>query len=125
MNPRAFSLLDLDEMNRWYERRGEAPIPASMLPRLGLIVPGVAVGFLYQTDSSVALVEGLVTNPDAKLCDRAKALQIILEELVESARVFGFKQVIGFGASRGPVRLTLRQGFRCLGAYEMVMKEVS
>jgi hypothetical protein len=125
MNIRAFSHLDLDEMNDWYTQRHEPTVPVEALPSLGFLVPGVAAGFLYQTDSSLAFVEGLVSNPNARLCVRARALALILEGLVEAARGFGFKQVIGMGRASGPVKLTLRQGFRRIGSYEMVVKEVA
>jgi len=125
VNIRSFNPLDLDEMNRWYTQRGEPAIKVEMLPRLGFLVPGVAAGFLYQTDSSMALVEGFVSNPEALLCKRVKALHLILEGLTSAARGFGFKLVVGSSKRTGPVSLTLRQGFRRIGSYEMVVKEVA
>ena len=125
MNLRAFNPLDLDEMNRWYTLRQEPSVRVEMLPRLGFIAPGVAAGFLYQTDSALALVEGLVSNPEALLCRRVKALSMILAALTEAAKDFGFKLVVGSSKRTGPVSLTLRQGFRKIGSYEMVVKEVA
>ncbi len=125
MNIRSFNPLDLDEMNRWYDLRGEPSIKIEMIPRLGFLVPGVAAGFLYQTDSSMALVEGFVSNPEALLWKRAKALHMILEALTSAAQGFGFKLVVGSSKRTGPVSLTLRQGFRRIGSYEMVVKEVA
>jgi hypothetical protein len=125
VNLRAFNPLDLDEMNRWYDLRGEPGVKIEMLPRLGFLAPGIAAGFLYQTDSALALVEGLVSNPEALLCKRAKALHLILGALTDAAKDFGFKLVIGSSKKTGPVALTLRQGFRKIGSFEMVVKEVA
>ena len=36
-----------DEMCKWYARRNLPAIPRAMLPMTGLVVPGVAAGFLY------------------------------------------------------------------------------
>lgn len=53
----------------------------------GFIVPGVAAGFLYLTNSSIAYIDFYITNPDAGVRDRMRAVHKITETIIGSAKV--------------------------------------
>jgi hypothetical protein len=112
-------------MNGWYEAHGKPPVDFMALPAFGLIEEGLAAGFLYMTDSTLGLLEGFVTNPEAPMVERSKALERILHSLVEEAERLGVKTLVGLCAAESVVKLGLRNGFRHLGQYEMVAKEVA
>lgn len=120
-----FTFNDLPEMNGWYERHGKPPVDFPSLPGFGLIEEGRAAGFLYMTDSTLGLLEGFVTNPEAPREERSAALEKILHALMDEASRLGVKTLVGLCGAETIVKLGLRNGFRHLGQYEMVAKEVA
>jgi len=117
---RAFCTADLPEVNSWYAARGRPVVPRAALPATGRIVPGVAAGFLYLTDSRLALLEGFISNPTAGLRSRARAIDQITVALLREAKRRGVVDVIGFGASPGIVRRVQQLGMRKVGVFTLV-----
>ena len=110
---------DLPEIGDWYTKRDENRPDPTIMPLIGAIEPGVAAGFLYRTDSRLALLEGFVTNPDAPLRSRHRALRAILDWLI----TYGQKQglcLIGLCKTPGMVRFTQKRGFKYIGQYSLV-----
>ena len=74
----------------------EAPLEHA-LPDSGFLVEGdgfpVVAGWLYRTDSSIAWLEWIISNPQASKEERADALPILIERLTHEARMLGFKIV--------------------------------
>lgn len=90
---------------------GEDAIPPSLLPKVGYVVPGVCAGFLYQTDSGVALLEGLISAKSADKKMRNECLDAVINELCHDARMRGFR-VIHACSSIWPVtERAARHGF--------------
>lgn len=81
---RNFIESDLEIVNHWLHRRGQAPITLDLVPKHGLIAPN-AVGFIYQTDASVAILDMFVTNKDAPLKDRTTDLEEIATSLISGS----------------------------------------
>ena len=106
---RPFIASDLGMVNEWCLAHGREAVPLNRLPGMGLIVPGVACGFLYRTDSTLALLEGFVTNPGASLRSRSAALDAITEGLISYARGCYLMAVCTAG---GTARRAPRHGFR-------------
>jgi hypothetical protein len=121
---RVFRPEHLAEVNRWYTARGLPQVPASALPSTGRIVPGVASGFLYRTDSDLALLEGYVSNPEAPLRARARAFDGIVAALIEEAKAGGARRVVAFCASEGVRRRAARLALEHVGTYSLVAREV-
>lgn len=116
---------DLAAMNGWYTARGQPQVFGDALPAYGLVVRGVAVGFLYSTDSTIAFADGYVTNPAAPLRERALALRLITRAILSEAKRRGYRTVLGICASPGLGRLVRRLGFRdARRRYEVMMCEV-
>lgn len=111
---RRFEASDLPEINRWATARGLAPARAETLPRVGLIVPGVACLFLFQTDAALALVHMELTNPDAPLRQRHRGIVAMTEEVQRIAREAGIRQLITWASGAGPVRRAVRNGGRII-----------
>lgn len=80
------------------------PIPREALPQHGIIAYKnseiAAAGFLYASDSTIAWLEFIVTNPAVSSEDRHEALTLIIERLLEMARAAGFTHV--FSSLRDP-----------------------
>lgn len=105
---------------RWMQAWGQ-PLSLDALPTTGFIIPGVAAGFLYRTDSSVAWIEGLVASRDVSAEIRGKALDQIVRALRAEARRSGFKILLGYTQFQAVVDRALRHGFEhAKGTYQLV-----
>lgn len=116
--------LDLADLSRWYEARGQGRVRRDMLPHHGVMVPGVAAGFLYRTDSGICILDGYVTNPEAPVTKRAEALREITDFLLESARFGGASYCMALCKTRGVEKLARRNGFERVGVYALTGKEL-
>jgi len=99
-------------VTRWCSSRGVPATLLDMLPERGFIVPDVAAGFLYQTDSTMALIEGIVANPKADSRIRDDALDQVFFALFDLARDLGFELVWGFSPRPEIETRARRIGFR-------------
>lgn len=77
------------EVQRWLLKRSGRDLPADMLSSTGYIVPGAAAVWLYLTDSSMAYLEFLVSNPDAPKAVRRAGIARVLARAVEEAKLAG------------------------------------
>ncbi|MBL8951311.1 MAG: hypothetical protein JNK82_11070 [Myxococcaceae bacterium] len=76
---------------KWYTARLNGAAGPEFLPKVGFVSPGVAMGFLYQTDSKIVFVEGMVGNPDVSSAVRKAGLDEVSQALIAEARALGFK----------------------------------
>lgn len=122
---RAFNDSDLKEIQSWYTERGVSLNAMRWLPRSGYIVPGIAAGFCFETDTPIGLLEGFVTNPKAHSAERHWAIREITARLIEDAGSKGIRQVIAI--TKVPsfmVRLRHDYGFEDLGSFRVFSKEI-
>jgi hypothetical protein len=116
---------DLGSLTEWYAARDRRPVAAEDFPQIGFIEPGVAAGFLFRTDSSIAFADLFISNPKASTLTSARAVYAIMERLAVEAEACGFKYVAGLVSAPGTKKLCERQGFEKAGVYEMLLKETS
>lgn len=86
---------DYEDFKAWYAPRLDNPVGPEFLPKVGYVVRGIAMGFLYQTDSAVCHIEGLVANPAVKGSERNAALDQVVLAIISEARKLGFKTLHG------------------------------
>lgn len=111
MTGRAYNDSDYSELEQWYRLRGVEPV-MSLFPKVGFIVPGVAAGFLMQTDTSACILEPFIANPNTNKAQRHEALSVILYDLTEAARDLGYSHVYGFSTSPTMIARALEMGFQ-------------
>lgn len=122
---RRFRPEHLAELNRWYAARDLPAVMSGVLPHVGYIAPGLAAGFLYRTDSELALLDGFISNPEAPLLDRGRAISRVLEALVEEVPAgAGVSHLIGLTRVRGMEQLVERAGFSAVGGYRLFTRKV-
>lgn len=76
----------------WNQHNWKAP-SINMLPKTGFIVENVCAGFLYKTDSEIAWLEFIISNPNSDKEERSKGLDLVINALLEEAKISGFKAV--------------------------------
>jgi len=80
-------------LSTWWKAHDWPVMPPESLSQYGLVIPGVAAGFLYKTDSNIAWLEFLISNPEVNKEARSKGLDAIIEGLSAEAKRLGFKTV--------------------------------
>ena len=108
---RRYNPEDLPELNRWYASRKLPHIDSDSLPLIGFIEPDVAAGFLYLTDSSLGIIEGVVANPRASRESKDRALDEIDGRITQAARELGIKHLVAICASQALLRRSEHLGY--------------
>jgi len=106
--------LHFETVRSWMEARNEV-ITLDALPQTGFIIPGMAAGFLYRTDSSVAMIEGLVAAPGVEREVRDQAVDAIVLAVIAEAQRLGFKTLTGTTVLEAVVKRAERLGFIYVG----------
>lgn len=98
LNLAARPYLDTDHptLAKWFTAQEWPTLPKEALPKTGYIVPGYCAGFLYKTDSSIAMLEWIIANPDTDYKDRAVAINNVIESLVKEAKRSGYSVVFTY-----------------------------
>lgn len=92
---RKFSIEDANEVYSWFTKRKMPKPPLWIFSDEGFIVPGVAAGFLYLTNSGVAHIDCYITNPDAPPWLRRQSLFEITKHIILSAtHEFNVKMIL-------------------------------
>jgi hypothetical protein len=117
---------DWPEVAAWYRIRGDDAPPLDMMPASGAIVPGVAAGYMYQTNSKMCMLEGFITNPLASPEERSAAIDEIARALIAKAEQLGFTYILALTDNWGIGRRAIdRHSFVRLGNYEMLIRRSS
>lgn len=114
----------LGDVQRWAIQQGVEPPAPDILPAVGLMVPDVAAGWLYQTDSRVGFLEYFLTNPLAPLVARHTAISAIAVELIAKAKALGLARVVSMTSHRSIGRISMRLGFSYIGPMHLLRLEV-
>jgi hypothetical protein len=115
----------LEDVQAWAVLQGVLPQEPDMLPVVGLVEPGVAVGWLYQTDAKVGLLEQFVTNPQACAKARHRAVTEIGLGLVAKAKELGLRRVVTMTPQRSIGRMSIRNGFAYEGPMHVLSREIA
>jgi hypothetical protein len=99
------------DVSTWWQGHGWPIIPMNLLPSRGFIVPGLAAGFLYSTDSSLAWMEWIVGNPHASAKQVYVAIKNIVEKISDTATEDGFDTVFTAIRQTGLEKLYSKVGF--------------
>ncbi len=111
MEARRFEQKDYDTVESWFSTRGIFPAQYHALPEIGFIVENIACGFLYKTDSSVALIENLIANPEESRENRDEALDIVVSSILDEAKKLGYRSITGITRLEPVLKRAFKHGF--------------
>ncbi len=97
---------------KWYAARKLATPSSDGLSTLGFIADNRVAGFLYLTNSNIALIDGLISNPDTSAELRKESLVRLAGTLVDTAMTLGYTNIIAVTKSSSVKRICERLGFR-------------
>lgn len=121
---RRFNHRDLEEVKEWRETRGLKNVDPEILPHHGLIVPGLAAGFMYIADQKIGILEFFITNPKASKRACWDALDTILKALMHVAIALGCKMIKWDTRIKTFKRRSAHYGFKEVGQYTVFIKEL-
>jgi|GEM_PF-1117745 hypothetical protein len=107
--------LHFEQLKGWLQFWNES-MTQDALPQSGFIIPGKAAGFLYRTDSSVALIENLVAAPGMSREERTGYVDAIVAAICAEAARLGFKLLLGYTQLDAVVKRAERFGFTYVGS---------
>lgn len=95
----------------WWLKHNWPIINYEMLPSTGFIVEGYCAGFLYKNDSKLAILEFIVSNPEADKQKRSEALDLLLQALINEAKESGYKAIFSSLSHPGLIDRYVKHGF--------------
>jgi len=108
LKTRAITVKDWDTLEYWWSQwEGWTPPPKDFLPNHGtggfLVEKNekpIVAGFVYFTNSKVAWVEWIVSDPEYREDDRKEALELLLTELETFIITMGYKYMSTIGRNK-------------------------
>ena len=115
---------DYDMICEWYRARELMSPRRKDLPTLGFIVPGVAAGFLVQTDCAVAILDFFIANPAVGRKKRNSALNEIMTALIAQANWLGFRMISASSKLECTQNRATNHGMKFSGYFSMFSREL-
>ena len=98
---------DWDTLVSWWKWWRWAIMPKDFLPdngKGGIIVEKdntpIVAGFLYETNSSMLILEWIISNPKYKDDDRKEAIGLLIKEAENKAKLLNYKHMFTIGRSK-------------------------
>lgn len=124
MTARRYIEEDLREVNRWYAMQELPVLEHEDMPAIGYIVPGVCAGFLYQTDSSMCMIDGYIANPEARGEKRKNALDAVTYLLITTAQDLNYKAIMAYTKTAAVSARCERYEFQPKGEYKLFVRRM-
>lgn len=96
MEIRPYTKLDYVRLESWWKGHKWTPLHSDCLPETGFIVNNICAGFLYKTDSNIAILEFVIADPESDKKERDKALDCLFDTLINTAKEMGFHNIMGW-----------------------------
>lgn len=113
-----FGFEHYDTMCEWLKLRNSYIPKIGILPETGLVIfergTPVAAGFLRKCEGSLAIFDGLVTDPNAESSQRNQALDLLVSQLIKTAKELELKGIIAWTREDVVLMRSYRHGFKKL-----------
>lgn len=86
-------------------------IQPDLLPKRGFVIEDLVALFLYRTDSPVAYLDGIITNPASNEAERSAAIDLVVGAAFDAARADGYRVLIAVTPRMAIVERARRLGF--------------
>lgn len=116
--------MDFKDISNWFSWRKQLIPSRSIFPANGFIVDNIAAGFVYFTDSQIAIIDCYVSNPESDAKTRDIALDKITDALILCAVASGHN-IIKCDTQKEAIKIRAKKhGFRPIGSYESFILEL-
>lgn len=115
---------DYDQYKEWAEKRNLVCLDRDCFPEHGFIVDNLACVWLYKTDSQVAFLEMLLTNPDAPVNSANQAIEKCVDAAISFCEAGGAKIIRACTMVPAVIKRARERGFRIsLERHRLISKE--
>jgi hypothetical protein len=121
---RLFEPDDYQVIQGWFSNRGMPWPPYQYLPKIGFIEDFYAAGFLIQTDTPIAMIDFIISNPAAPLRKRAESVESVVMALIEEAKQKKFKAICSNSRIHSIKNLAKSLGFKEIGEFSEFYREI-
>lgn len=87
-------------LKSWYAARGRIAPNRETLSDMGYVVDGRVIGFLYLTNSNVAMIEAIIADPNSVPSLRRASTDKLIGLLIDKAILLGYSSI--FALSKHP-----------------------
>lgn len=128
---RKYRIEDYGALCDWWIGHGHSVIASQALPDTGAVceLPDgtlAAAAFLYLTNTSLAYLAWVVTNPEVRPARIVHAgVEGVITHLVELAYQLDYQTVISTSNSKGLSRILKKSGLKDAGKHDLFVKERS
>lgn len=109
---RKFRKEDYDTICSWYDKRGHKAPSIETLSDMGWIADERVAGWLYTTNSNMAMIEGIIANPDTTPSLRRESVERLVSFMIDVSLGLGFTQIFGITRNERMVGLCKKLGFK-------------
>lgn len=119
METRPYIPEDFEQVYSW-GKQWDAEYKANLFPPTGLIIDGVGVYFMYETQSSLVFLESMVCNRDIDKETRHKGADLLLTNMLKLAKDKGYE--VAYACTNNPsvVERGLRIGAKVSPSYALI-----
>ncbi len=103
-----------DLLKKWYEDHDQRMLDKSLIPGIGLVVDNCVAGFLYQTDSKLAIIENYISDKNSTKEQRHDAIIALTNGLYEIANQLQYKTILSFTNNSGILNKQDKLGFNII-----------
>jgi len=93
MNIRRYTVEDYKVVTSWWKAHNWPILPEQYLPKTGYVISNICAGWLYRTDSKIAWIEWIISNPKSNKLERAIGIKLLVKTLLDKAKELGFDVV--------------------------------
>lgn len=108
---------------KWYTERGLPAPKMSTLSDTGFILDNRVAGWLYMTNSKLAMIEGIISNPQSIPSLRKTSLLRLCALLVDTALALGYTDIIGISEHPSVLEVGKKLGFKAKAYTLLSLKE--
>ena len=106
----------LELVSKWLKVRGINELLAQEVPQFGYICfnnhEAICAGFLRKVEGGYMFMDSLITNPIAEPELRNKAIDLVVTELIESAKDLQVTKILAYSTDINTLERSKKHGFR-------------
>lgn len=121
MEVRKYKNTDYYTLSYWWDKHGQNYPELETLPDSGYIVDNIAACFVYKTNSNLAMIEFLISNPESNKEERNQAIDLVIDACINDAKESGYKVIYNVVDLKKPhvVKRFTDRGFETINDNEM------
>jgi len=113
-NIRQFKKSDMKTIALWYRKRNEVVPDPRALSNTGFIADERVAAWVYFTNSNIAMIEGVISDPESVKSLRRQSLNKLMGFCIDFCLAAGYTQIIGISKHPSIKYLAKSYGFKVL-----------